>query len=240
MNLLTVRGLVVEVDGKQILRAIDLEISPGEVIALTGPNGSGKTSLARVLMGDPSFRVLDSSRIQFEGNDLLEMTIDERARAGLYVVWQNPVAIPGVKVFNLAKAAHEAPRPIRQAQDKQAQGKPGINGVVDFKRKLEQLVARVGLSKEYIARNVNEGFSGGEKKRLELLQLLLLKPKLAILDEIDSGLDREGREMVAGIVEEMSQQGTSFIIISHYDKMLSEMKISKQLVLTNGRLQARD
>ena len=217
--LLEVTNLEVSVDSKIVLRNFAMKISEGEVVALMGANGSGKTTLAQVLMGNPKFEIRNS-KVKFEGKNLLEMTVDERARAGLYSAWQNPIAIPGVSVFSLCKASYEA------------RGNK-IEKLIDFKKNLEELAVRVGLTKEYVSRNVNEGFSGGERKRLELLQLLLLKPKLAILDEIDSGLDSDGVKILIKIVMQMKQEGTAFVIITHSKKLAKDMGVDAIWKTTN-------
>jgi Fe-S cluster assembly ATP-binding protein len=217
-----VEELSIEITGKRVVEELSLEIGTGEVVALTGPNGSGKSSLAKTLLGDTNYRVV-KGEVKFLGSDLLKMEVDERARAGLMVLYQNPVVIPGVKVFNLVKTA------------KEARGEK-IEEIVEFKVKLEELAENVGLTNEHIGREVNEGFSGGEKKRLELLQLMLLSPKLAILDEVDSGLDAEGRELVAKIVKEMREKGTSFMVISHYEKMLDLLQVDKSYRMRDGRI----
>lgn len=213
-NRLDISGLQIAVEGKVVLNDFSLQIEAGEVAALIGANGSGKSSLAHALMGDSRYQILDSSIVQFGGVDLLQMSVEERAKAGLFLAWQTPVSIPGMSVFSLCKASYEA------------HGKK-IAKLTEFKAKLEMLAKRVGLSKEYIARSVNEGFSGGERKRLELLQLLLLQPKLAILDEIDSGLDLNGVKILIQIVQEMSERGTSFLIISHNSKLIEKLGIKK-------------
>lgn len=216
--ILKISHLNVTVPHKLVLQDFSMSIqNEGEIAAVVGPNGSGKSSLFNVLLGNESYRVSENQKtkkpkIEFEGKDLLAMTSDERARAGLYVAWQNPVVIPGVSVFNLCRASYEA-----------RGGK--IDKLTEFRDKLESLAVRVGLTKEYIARSVNEGFSGGERKRLELLQLLLLFPKLAVLDEVDSGLDSKGVNTLIAIISEMRAQGTSFILISHNKKLIEKIGI---------------
>ena len=226
--MLSIRGLTVEVAGKRVIADLSVEIKPQTLTALTGPNGSGKSSLASTLLGS-SFYQVTAGKIEFEGQDLLSMSPDERARAGLFVAWQQPISIPGVTVFTLCKSAYESLR--------QAQGKLGIDSVLEFKKTLEKLSEEVGLTKNHVARDINDGFSGGERKRLELLQLKLLRPKLAILDEIDSGLDENGREMVARTVLEMNKQGTAFVIISHYKDLLTKIGVKNIWELKNGKLQ---
>lgn len=219
--LLSIKDLQVTVENKPVLNKIQLEVKTGELVVLMGANGSGKSSLAMTLMGDSNYLVKGTSSINFQGKDITNVTPDERARLGLYVAWQNPVSIPGVSLFNLCKASYESQH-----------GK--LSELVGFKKKLEELAETVGLSRQVIGRNVNEGFSGGEKKRFELLQLLLLQPKLAILDEIDSGLDIDGLKMVAKVMKEMKQKGTAFILITHYKRLLDYIEIDKICVMKSG------
>lgn len=217
--LLEITNLEVSVDSKIVLRNFAIKVNEGEVVALMGNNGSGKTTLAQVLMGNPKFEIRNT-KVTFDGKNLLAMSADARSRAGLYSAWQNPVTIPGVTVFNLCKSSYEA------------HGYK-IPKLVELKQKLEELAVKVGLTKDYVSRNVNEGFSGGERKRLELLQLLLLKPKLAILDEIDSGLDSDGVKILIKIVTQMKQAGTAFVIITHSKKLAKEMGVDVIWKTTN-------
>lgn len=226
--LLRIENLRVVVEGKTVVDGVDLGVEKGEAIAVLGSNGSGKSSLAMTLMGDSRYKILGESKVIFGGKNLLEMTSDERAQRGLFVAWQNPVSIPGVSVFNLCRA-------LKQALGKQEE----LQSLVDFKKYLEELAVRVGLKREHIGRSVGEGFSGGEKKRLELLQLLLLNPKLAILDEIDSGLDSAGVEIVVSIIKSMQKNGTSFILITHNKRLLEEITIDKTWEMKHGQLQTR-
>lgn len=225
MKLLTISDLSVTVQGKTVLDGINMELGAGQVLALIGANGSGKSSLANVLMGNGFYEIL-GGKIELAGENIGELTVDERVRSGLYVAWQNPISIPGVSVFNLAKASFEA------------MGNK-IDKLTEFKKMLEELALTVGLSKEHVSRSVNEGFSGGERKRLEILQLLLLQPKLVVLDEIDSGLDNEGVLMITNVINEMREKGTSFILITHNKKILEQVKIDKTLEMSNGKLSAR-
>lgn len=222
--LLDVNNLQVTVENKTVIKDFHLQVNKGEVVALMGPNGSGKSSLAMTLMGDARYEVsVKEGDFQFNGKELLGMSIDERSRAGLYNAWQNPISVPGVSVFRLCKSSYES------------HGHK-IGELVTFKKKLEELAVKVGLTKEHVSRNVNEGFSGGERKRLELLQLLLLKPKLAILDEIDSGLDIDGLKMVAQIINEMKDEGTAFVLITHYKKLLDYIAVDKICIMKAGKI----
>ncbi|MFH2085939.1 MAG: Fe-S cluster assembly ATPase SufC [bacterium] len=218
--LLRVENLRVKVGDKLVLKSVNLVVNGGEIVAITGVNGSGKSSLAMTLMGDVRYQMADSSGVKYEGKDLFRMTVDERARAGLYVSWQSPVTIPGVTVFSLCKAAYEA-RGYKIAK------------LTEFKEKLEELAIKVGLTKEYVTREVNVGFSGGERKRLELLQLLLLEPKLAILDEVDSGMDAQGVKIVKEVIIEMKKNGSSCILITHNQKLIDELKVDRVWKITN-------
>ena len=221
-QLLRIDKLEAEVAGKRVLNGVSMEIDRGEVVVLIAVNGSGKSSFARVLAGSNQYEVV-GGEVELEGKNLLKMKMDERAKVGIFLAYQNPVALPGVKVFILCKTAHEA------------QGNR-IESVVEFKKKIEDLLVRVGLPREYVGREVNEGFSGGEKKRLELLQLLLLQPKLAILDEIDSGMDVQGRQKVREIVSEMQSKGTAFLVITHYDDLLEKDQITRTQTMKHGRV----
>lgn len=215
-SILDIKNLQITVDGKVVLDGFNLSIKEGEIVVLLGPNGSGKSSVAMTLLGNSNYKVADASKIQFLGKDLKRLNIDERARVGLYVAWQNPVSIPGVTVFNFCKSITTQ-----------------TGSLVEFKKYLEELLIKVGLPKEYISRGVNEGFSGGERKRLEMLQLLLLSPKLAVLDEVDSGLDIKGVQILAEIVNELKAKGSSFLLITHNSKLTEKVKVDQVCTTTN-------
>ncbi|GAB4026431.1 MAG: Fe-S cluster assembly ATPase SufC [Candidatus Microgenomates bacterium] len=220
--ILTISSLSASIAGKRVLDEVSAKLFPSQIVAIIGANGGGKSSLAQVLLGNPEYEI-NAGEVTFGGDNLLKMSVDERARAGLYVAWQNPVTIPGVSVFALCKAAYEA-------------GGRKIDNLSDFKKKLEKLARDVGLNELHISRFVNDGFSGGERKRLELLQILLLKPKLVILDEIDSGLDISGRELIVKVINELKDQGSSFVIISHYEQLIEKLKAEQVLEMKDGQL----
>ncbi len=224
-NLLEISDLAGSIGQKKVLKNISFQLKAGSLLAIVGANGGGKSSLAQILMGNPEYLVEQGS-ITYDGSDLVSLKVEERASLGLYVAWQNPVTIPGVTVFSLCKAAYEA-------------NGHTIKKLVEFKKLLEELAVSVGLTAEHVARFVNDGFSGGEKKRLELLQLLLLKPKLVVLDEIDSGLDQDGRALIVKVARELRNGGTGLIVISHYDQLINELKPDNVLEMANGQLQAR-
>lgn len=221
-EVLRISGLSASIAGKSVLNEVSAQLLPSQVMAIIGANGGGKSSLAQVLLGNPEYEI-EKGGVTFGDANLFKLSVDERARAGLYVAWQNPVTIPGVSVFALCKAAYEA-------------GGRKIDSLSDFKKKLEKLALYVGLNELHISRFVNDGFSGGEKKRLELLQILLLKPKLVILDEIDSGLDKSGRELIVKVINELKDQGSSFIIISHYEQLIEKLEAEIVLEMKNGQL----
>ena len=224
--MLEVDELAVKVADKQVLTSFSLKVPDKGVVALIGPNGSGKSSFANTLMGNQNYVVAGTSIIRFDGSDLLQMSVDERSKRGLFVAWQNPIAVPGLSVLSYLRAVYEA------------HGKK-ITSMTQFRDQVVEIVKRVGLSEEVIRRNLNDGFSGGERKRFELLQLLLLEPKLVILDEIDSGLDVDGLKLIAKMVEELSLKGTAFVLITHYKRMLEYIKVDSVVVLSSGRIVRR-
>lgn len=221
-EILTISRLSANILGKRVLNEVSAKLLSSQIMAIVGANGGGKSSLAQVLLGNPDYEVSEGE-IFFNHKELLGLSVDERARKGLYVAWQNPVTIPGVSVFALCKAAYEA------------RGEK-ISSLSEFKHRLEELAREVGLTASHVGRFVNDGFSGGEKKRLELLQILLLEPKLIVLDEIDSGLDKDGRELMQNIIHKLKNKGSSFIIISHYEQLIEKLKAEQVLEMKDGRL----
>ncbi len=214
------------VDGKEILRGIDLEVKAGEVHAIMGPNGSGKSTLASVLAGNEKFAVTEGS-VTFMGQDLLAMSIEDRARAGLFLGFQYPVEIPGVTMANFMKIAVNEQRKYRGEEPLTA---------AEFLRLMREKSAIVELSSKLTSRAVNEGFSGGEKKKNEIFQMAMLDPKLAILDETDSGLDIDALRIVATGVTKLHTAQNATVVITHYQRLLDYIVPGVVHVLYKGRI----
>ena len=225
-NLLEIRDLHAEIDGKEILKGVNLTIRHGEVHAVMGPNGAGKSTLSAVLAGRPDFKVT-SGNIVYEGKDLLAMSPEERSRAGIFLSFQYPVEIPGVSMTNFMRAAINEKRKY--------EGKEPMNAA-DFLKLMREKRAIVELDSKLANRSVNEGFSGGEKKRNEIFQMAMLEPKLSILDETDSGLDVDAMRIVAEGVNKLATPDTSCIVITHYDRLLEMIKPDVVHVLYKGRI----
>jgi len=226
MALLEVKGLRVSVAGSEILKGVDLTIRDGEVHAIMGPNGSGKSTLAQVLAGHPAYTVV-AGTAQYDGKDLLAMKPEERARAGVFLAFQYPVEIRGITNSYFLRSALNALRRER--------GEPELDPI-DFLQFLEQKLKAIGWDDSMMNRPVNEGFSGGEKKRNEILQLAVLEPRLAILDETDSGLDIDALKTVAETVNKLRSPNRSFLIVTHYQRLLNYIKPDVVHVLTDGRI----
>jgi Fe-S cluster assembly ATP-binding protein len=228
---LLIRDLHVSVDGKPILKGIDLEVSKGEVHALMGPNGSGKSTLSLAIMGHPRY-VVDRGEVIFKGQDLLKMTPDQRARAGVFLAFQYPQAIPGVSVANFLRTAINAKRREQMGGDEKASQIP----LPQFRNLVREKVKLLDIEETFIARHVNDGFSGGEKKRLEMLQLHVLRPELAILDETDSGLDIDALKTVAQSIESLRGPELGILLITHYERILRFVMPDRIHVLLDGRI----
>ena len=224
--MLEVRNLHATIADIEILKGIDLTVKDGEIHAIMGPNGSGKSTLSAVLTGNPLYTVTDGSAV-FNGKDLLEMGPDERANEGIFLSFQYPVEIPGVSMTNFMKAAVNAKRKYQGLEPLKA---------ADFMKLMREKRDLVGLDSKLSHRSVNEGFSGGEKKRNEIFQMAMLQPKLSILDETDSGLDVDAMRIVAEGVNKMHTAETSTIVITHYDRLLDMIKPSVVHILYKGRI----
>ncbi len=219
-----IEGLRANVENKEILKGFDLTIKNGEVHAIMGPNGTGKSTLASVLMGHPKYEVT-AGAISLDGEDLLEMSVDERARAGLFLGMQYPSEIPGVTNSDFLRSAINA----RREEGNEI-------SLMKFIRQLEAKMKELEMNPQFAHRYLNEGFSGGEKKRNEILQMLLLEPRLTILDEIDSGLDIDALRIVADGVNSMRGEDRSFLIITHYQRLLNYIKPDFVHVMMQGRI----
>jgi len=225
-TLLKISNLSAKVGGKNVLQGVSLELKAGEVHAIMGPNGSGKSTLARALSGHPEYEVTGGS-ILYEGRDLLEMDPDERAREGLFMAFQYPVEIAGVNNAYFLKAALNAKR--------KHHGEPELDAV-EFMQLIREKAKDLDIDQSMLSRSVNEGFSGGEKKRNEIFQMALLEPKLAILDETDSGLDIDALKLVANGVNAMRAPERAFIVVTHYQRLLDYIVPDYVHVLSGGRI----
>jgi Fe-S cluster assembly ATP-binding protein len=226
MNMLEIRNLQVEAEGQAILRGIDLSVRAGEVHAIMGPNGSGKSTLARVLAGHPEYEVTAGGAL-FEGRDLLAMDPDERAREGLFMAFQYPVEIAGVNNAYFLKAALNAKR--------KHHGQPELDAM-EFMQLIREKAKLLDIDQGMLSRAVNEGFSGGEKKRNEIFQMALLEPRLAILDETDSGLDIDALKIVAHGVNAMRSPDRTIVVVTHYQRLLDYIVPDYVHVLSAGRI----
>ena len=222
---LIIRNLHARVkDGAEILRGVDLELPAGEVHAVMGPNGSGKSTLSKVLCGHPDYEVTEGSA-ELDGQDLFALSVDERSRAGLFLAFQYPAEVPGVSNANFLRAALKARLPQGEEPD-----------VVAFYKQLRARMQQLGMDAKMTARSVNEGFSGGEKKRNDVLQMLMLEPKYAILDETDSGLDVDALRIVSDGVNAMRAPFRSFLIITHYKRLLDYIIPDVVHIFSRGRI----
>lgn len=219
---LEIKNLYVEIDGKEILKGVDLSVSKNEVIAIMGPNGAGKSTLGYAVMGHPKYKIT-KGQILFKGQDIAKLSPDKRARLGLFLSFQYPSEISGVSVFNFLRTAVNSVR-----------GQPVP--VLEFQKTLWNTMAMLKMPQEFAQRNLNEGFSGGEKKRAEILQMAILKPQVAILDETDSGLDIDALKTVADGIQNLISPELGVLLITHYTRILNYIKPDKVHVMLNGRI----
>ena len=226
MSILTIKNLHANIDGKEILKGINLEIKAGEVHAIMGPNGSGKSTLAAVLAGREMFEVTEGE-VLFQGQDLLEQAPEERSREGVFLSFQYPVEIPGVSNVNFMKAALNEHRKHKGLDPLSAS---------EFLKLMREKMALLEIDSKLTSRSVNEGFSGGEKKRNEIFQMAMLEPTLAILDETDSGLDIDALRVVANGVNTLKKESNAFLVITHYQRLLEYIVPDVVHVLYNGRI----
>jgi Fe-S cluster assembly ATP-binding protein len=224
MSSIVIKNLHASVNGQEIVRGVDLEFSKGEVHAVMGPNGSGKSTLAKVMAGHPDYEVTEGD-ILLDGESVLEMEPDERARKGLFLAFQYPIEIPGVSNANFLRAALQARLPEGEELD-----------ATDFYQRLYQKMDLLEIRREFTARSVNEGFSGGEKKRNEILQLAMLEPAFAVLDETDSGLDIDALQVVAKGVNQLRGPNLGILLITHYQRLLNYIVPDYVHVMARGRI----
>ncbi len=224
--MLKVAHLKVAIGEKEILKGIDLEVRPGEIHAIMGPNGSGKSTLAQVIAGREEYAVTSGS-IQYEGHDLLDMQVDERAREGIFLAFQYPVEIPGVTTAHFLKSTINA---IRKGRGE------GELSAVELLKLMRAKIQALGMDEGFLKRALNEGFSGGEKKKNEVLQMAVLEPRLCIMDETDSGLDIDALKIVADGVNALRSKERAFIIVTHYQRLLNHIVPDYVHVLYNGRI----
>ncbi|MBA3957319.1 MAG: Fe-S cluster assembly ATPase SufC [Parachlamydiaceae bacterium] len=224
--MIEIKDLHVNVEGKEILKGLSLKVHPGEIHAIMGPNGAGKSTLARVLAGHPAYDVTEG-QVQFKDQDLLELDPEERSHAGLFMSFQYPVEIPGVSNVEFLRTAYNSKC--------KAKGQPEIS-LVEFEKLLDSKIAALEVKPEFKERNLNEGFSGGEKKRNEILQMAVLAPELAILDETDSGLDIDAMRIVARGVNQLMNPQMGLILITHYQRLLDYIKPDFVHVMVEGKI----
>ncbi|MBR2506996.1 MAG: Fe-S cluster assembly ATPase SufC [Bacilli bacterium] len=222
MSTLKISNLHAEVEGKKILKGVNLEIHDNETIAFLGPNGHGKSTLFNVIMGHPRYKVTEGS-ITFDGVDLLELSTDQRARLGLFLGLQHPAEVPGVSNSDFLRAA------VNSRNEKPI-------STYKFYKLLDGATKELKMPFDLATRSLNEGFSGGEKKRNEILQLILLSPKIALLDEIDSGLDVDAMQIVADVIKKEQANGKGFLVISHYTRLFDLINPTRAVVMINGRI----
>ena len=224
--MININNLQANIEETQILKGIDLEIKAGEVHAIMGPNGSGKSTLANVIAGRPEYSVTEGS-VTFQDKELLDMEPEDRAREGVFLAFQYPTELPGVRAWQFLKAAADSIRVHNGEEEYSAS---------EFDQKLKECVAQVAINPELVKRNINEGFSGGEKKRNEILQMTLLNPKLAILDETDSGLDIDALKIVADGVNNFRNKANAVLVVTHYQRLLNYIVPDKVHVLVDGKI----
>jgi len=228
MSQLEIKNLHVNIEDKEILKGLSLTINQGEIHAIMGPNGTGKSTLAYTLMGHPNYTVTEGEII-FKGQNVLELAPDERSRAGIFLAFQYPVAIPGVTVANFLRTAVNARRRAVNPEDK---GMP----IPEFRKMLKEKMAMLKMDQAFAGRYLNDGFSGGEKKRAEILQMATLKPEIAILDETDSGLDIDALRIVAEGVNALSGPELGVLVITHYQRLLNYIKPHFVHIMLDGKI----
>jgi len=227
---LVIKDLHVSIEGKPIINGLNLEVNPGEVHAIMGPNGSGKSTMAYALAGHPAYEV-EGGEVWMDGINLLELNADERAQMGLFLAFQYPTAIPGITMANFLRTSYNA---IKAERDEN--GKQGSIPIVEFRKILLEKMELLKMDREFARRYLNEGFSGGEKKRAEILQMALLEPTVAILDETDSGLDIDALKIVAEGVNSLLSPERAFVVITHYQRILNYITPNYVHIMIDGQI----
>ncbi len=232
---LVIKNLHVSVEGQEILKGLNLEVSKGEIHAIMGPNGSGKSTLANTLMGHPAYEVTEGE-IWFKGENIVELAADERSRLGLFLAFQYPSAIPGVSVANFLRTAINARYDEPAGPSGNGNGKRRGISMRDFRKLLKEKMSMLQMDPSFARRYLNDGFSGGEKKRMEILQMAMLEPEIAILDETDSGLDIDALRIVSEGVNQLMSPDLGVLVITHYQRILNYIQPGHVHILVNGRI----
>jgi Fe-S cluster assembly ATP-binding protein len=243
---LTISNLHASIEGKEILQGIHLTVRSGEVHAIMGPNGGGKSTLAYALMGHPLYRTRNpefKSKITLDGKSLINLPTEERAKLGLFLALQNPIAVPGVTVINLLRTAYQELHEVKRGTPDKTQNpllsrrwQAGGMSILEFTAMLKKYAKQLHVDESFLSRGIHDGFSGGEKKKIEMLTALVLSPKFAIFDEIDTGLDVDALKVVAKGIEVLVKAGTGVIIVTHYQRILKYVKPDVVHILVNGKI----
>lgn len=235
---LKIKNLEADLEKKKILKGINLDITQGKIHAIMGPNGSGKSTLAQVIMGNPAYEVTNpKSQIILNGNQILHKKTEERAKSGIFLAFQNPVTVPGVSVANLLKTAYQTVhKPLGDGKNKKTSVHNPALSVWDFHTLLVREAEKLSIAKELLGRSLNDGFSGGEKKKIEMLQAIILAPHYAIFDEIDTGLDVDALKSVAMGIKKLKEKGTGVLIITHYQRILKFAIPDTVFILVDGKI----
>jgi Fe-S cluster assembly ATP-binding protein len=232
---LIIKDLEAGYNSKRILNGIDLSLDKGKISVVMGPNGSGKSTLAQVLMGNQTYKILNpKSEIRIDNKNIINLSTDERARRGLFLAFQNPISIPGVSVASLLRTAYREIF-VSAKEKNNTRHNPALN-IMELNTRLVTISQKMGISQDLLRRGINDGFSGGEKKKIEMLQALILKPKFAVFDEIDTGLDVDALKLVATKINELKEQGTGVLIITHYQRILKYAPPDKVYILVSGKI----